>query len=145
MKDPSAEFDRNVMRLKVVGGVFLGAFLAGIATLVWGDTRYLRRTEFESHATTQSGEEARFRALEQHALEDAQRFVTRQEFKEHVALPAHAKAQRVNEIQDARIHALERNQSWIASALFAIARRNGVHLPPPPELGGVIPEPSGGD
>lgn len=125
-------FDRQVGRLKVLSGVIVGIFLAGIATVLWGDIRYVRRTDFDQHAETQ-------RQLEAHILEDSRGYATKQMLSAHESLPGHPSSSEINQNQEIRIaqlekshKQLERNQEWMANAIYRLALRNGIPLSPPP-------------
>jgi preprotein translocase subunit SecF len=134
--EPNADdvkFDTWARRLRVIGGVVITVFLAGATFVIWAESTFVKRVEFEGHSAAQQ-------ALEAHAADDARSYVQKSEFQEHVLQPGHPATQRINERQDSRIRELERNQTWIAGALYAIARRNGIQLPPPPLTGSMKEE-----
>lgn len=126
-------FDVWVTRIKWLGTIFVAAFLSGMTAVLWMQSTFVRRSEFEGHETLQ-------RQFEAHAAEDKRTYVTHDEFNEHRTQAGHPTTVRINEQQNLRLNQLEKNQAWVARSLYLIGRKNGIQLPPPPTLGVVEEE-----
>lgn len=123
-------FDKWLGRFKI-GLAFAIGIATGFSGLMYlGDSRYARRDEVTA-----------LHELQKHDAADRARFATKEELGLHSGQAGHPTTVDVNRRQEARIHRLEANQGWIASALYAMARRSGIQLPPPPELRDPGPEP----
>lgn len=118
-------FDKQVTRLKVLAGVIVGIFLAGIGTVLWGDARYTRRSDFDFHVEQQ-------KRLEKHIESDYETFASKEQLASHERMAGHPPVLEINKDQELRIRQLEKNQEWMSNAIYKLAIKNGIYLSPPP-------------
>jgi len=105
-----------------IAGLLVGFTSATSAAMIWGDTRFAGRGEFLNHVKAESAFETKV-----DARFDQEKYVTRDEF-----MAGHPATVQLNASQEVRLRILERNQRWVAGALYAMARRQGIQLNAPP-------------
>lgn len=123
-----SKYDKWVDHLRM----WIGPFVAGALLIIWVEARFVKRSEFEGHETTQ-------KELVKHDLEDKQTYATkvdvqelRAEFLDHRGQIGHPQTIEINRIQNSRITHIEANQAWMVNAIWLMSKKVGVQVPPPP-------------